>query len=821
MALDRYTDQARDAFQLAYAAMVRLGHSYLDAEHILLGLLEQHESTARDVLSDLNADVDDLRQKVESALKGSQPAAASSGNQMQVYMTARVGQLSVLAASEADRNGDAYVSTEHILLALTRDNYGPAGRILRGAGITPERTEQAVRRVRGDQKITEPNARAKGKTLEKYTTDLTALAESGRLDPVIGRETEIRRVMQILSRRTKNNPVLIGEPGVGKTAIVEGLANAIAHEEVPEPLQGKRVLALDMGSLIAGSKFRGEFEERLRGLVDDVRENEGRIILFIDELHTIVGAGAAEGSMDASNMLKPALARGELQAIGATTLDEYRNHIEKDAALERRFAPVYVDEPSPEEALEILRGVRSRYEDHHDLRIGDEALEAAVSLSTRYIQDRHLPDKAIDLMDEAASKVRIENFDVPAPLKEKKRSIDQLNARIEAAVAEQDYEQAARAKAELVGLQAEYDREYEQFTSEHPVAETVGVEDVAEVVSQWTGIPVKTLVQAESAKLAEMESALHRRVVGQDRAVEAVSDAIRRSRVGLSDPRRPIGSFIFLGPTGVGKTELARALAEFLFDDRDAMVRIDMSEYGERHTVSRLIGSPPGYVGHDEGGQLTEMVRRRPYQVILFDEIEKAHPEVFNVLLQILDDGRLTDGQGRTVDFKNTVIILTSNVGTGWLEQAGPLGFTRAVDKRAEERKLEDRVQRALRETFRPEFLNRIDEIIIFHPLTHEQVLQIVDLMISELSERLAERSITLQVTPAAKEWLVKEGFDPTFGARPLRRTIQRHVENTLSRKILRGEVRDGDTIVVDAAEDGLSFTPLERVAIAAETHSA
>jgi ATP-dependent Clp protease ATP-binding subunit ClpC len=663
--------------------------------------------------------------------------------------------------------------------------------------------------VRGDGKITDASGGATGDALEKYTVDLTELAHNGKLDPIIGRQTETRRVMQVLSRRTKNNPVLIGEPGVGKTAVVEGLAQAIAAGDVPDTLRDKRVLALDLGAMLAGSKFRGEFEERLRSVVDGIRASEGQIILFIDELHTIVGAGAAEGAMDASNMLKPALARGELQAVGATTLDEYRKHIEKDAALERRFAPVYVDEPRPEDALLILQGIRQRYEEHHRLRIMDDALEAAVRLSDRYLKDRRLPDKAIDLMDEAASKVRLDGFDLPDALKAKGRAVGRLQSEIDDAVAQQDYERAARVKADLVALQAEYDRELDQVRAEHPVSEAVGAEEVAAVLAQWTGIPVRSMLQSETVKLADMEAELHRKVIGQERAIEAVSDAIRRSRVGLSDPRRPIGSFIFLGPTGVGKTETARALAEFLFDDRDALVRVDMSEYGERHAVSRLIGSPPGYVGHDEGGQLTEAVRRRPYQVVLFDEVEKAHPEVFNALLQVLDDGRLTDGQGRTVDFRNTVIIMTSNLGTGWIREYRPLGFVAGNRANEEERRMEETVQRALRETFRPEFLNRIDEVIIFHQLTREQILVIVDLMVEELRKRLSERRVALQLTPAAKEWLAEEGYDPSFGARPLRRTIQRNIENPVSRKLLRGEVAEGDTLVVDADVGELTFTAL------------
>ncbi len=807
--MNRFTDQAQDAFQRAHEAMQRFGHTYLDTEHILLGILEQHDGTATKMLAHLDADVEALRKQVEKALEGSQPQGATPANQVSVYVTPRVRALGNSAAREADNNGDEYISTEHILLALAKSRDSATGRILSSAGLTPERVQAALEQVRGSEKITDRSAKLSGEALEKYTIDLTELAAQGELDPTIGRQTETRRVIQVLARRTKNNPVLIGEPGVGKTAVVEGLAQAIAADDVPEPLRDKRVLSLDLGAMLAGSKFRGEFEERLRSVVDTVREHKGQVILFIDELHTIVGAGAAEGSMDASNMLKPALARGELQAIGATTLDEYRKHIEKDAALERRFAPVYVDEPSTDDTIQILQGLRERYEQHHDLHITEEALEAAVSLSDRYLKERRLPDKAIDLMDEAASKVRIDRFDLPQDLRAMSKRTQELQAQIDEAVGQQDYERAARVKADLVAVQTQYDAEYARVRSEHPVSEVVSAEDVAEVLAQWTGIPVRSMLQSESTKLAHMEDDLHKLVVGQERAVEAVSDAIRRSRVGLSDPRRPIGSFIFLGPTGVGKTELARALAQFLFDDRDALVRVDMSEYGERHSVSRLIGSPPGYVGHDEGGQLTESVRRRPYQVILFDEIEKAHPEVFNVMLQILDDGRLTDGQGRTVDFKNTVIILTSNAGTGWINQYRPLGFVANKQQRDEERQIEETVQRALRETFRPEFLNRIDEVIIFHQLTREQILQIVDLMLAELDGRLRERQLTLQLTPAAKEWLADEGYDATFGARPLRRTIQRHIENRVSRMLLRGEVQEGDTLVVDAIEGELAFTAL------------
>ncbi len=807
--MNRFTDQAQDAFQRAHEAMHRFGHAYLDSEHILLGLLDQPESTAQQILGTLDADAAALKRQVETALQGSQERGNVRANQVTVYVTPRVRQLGSSAAGAADQNGDEYISTEHILLALVRANDGPAGRILSSAGLSAERVERALGQVRGDEKITDPHATVQGDTLTKYTIDLTALAREGKLDPIVGRQMETRRVMQVLSRRTKNNPVLIGEPGVGKTAVVEGLAQAVASGDVPEPLREKRVLSLDLGAMLAGSKFRGEFEERLKSLIEEIRENADGVILFIDELHTIVGAGAGEGAMDASNMLKPALARGELHVVGATTLDEYRKHIEKDAALERRFAPVYVDEPSTDDTLLILQGLRERYEQHHGLQITDQALEAAVSLSDRYLTERNLPDKAIDLMDEAASKVRMDKFDLPASLKETGRRIQELNAQIEDAVSQQDYERAARIKADAVASQSEYDAEYERLRAEHPVSDAVTAEDIGEVLAQWTGIPVRSMLQSETAKLAVMEQDLHKSVIGQERAVEAVSDAIRRSRVGLADPRRPIGSFIFLGPTGVGKTELAKALAGFLFDDRDAMVRIDMSEYGERHTVSRLIGSPPGYVGHEEGGQLTEAVRRRPYQVILFDEIEKAHPEVFNVMLQILDDGRLTDSQGRTVDFKNTVIIMTSNAGTGYLREYRPLGFVAPGKQQEQERQLEDSVQHALRESFRPEFLNRIDEVIVFHQLTREQILSIVDLMLAELHTRLAAHELTLQLTPAAKAWLADQGWDPSFGARPLRRTIQRTIENKISKMLLTGEVKDGETLVVDASADGPTFASL------------
>jgi ATP-dependent Clp protease ATP-binding subunit ClpC len=632
------------------------------------------------------------------------------------------------------------------------------------------------------------------------------MAKSGKLDPVIGRDQEILRVIQILSRRTKNNPVLIGEAGVGKTAIVEGLAQKIATNDVPEILTGKRVISLDLGAMIAGSRFRGEFEERLKAAIEEVQRSEGDIILFIDELHTVVGAGAAQGAMDASNMLKPALARGELQCIGATTLDEYRKHIEKDAALERRFAPVYVDEPSVEETIQMLHGLRDRYEAHHKVTISDAALVAAAKLSQRYVTERSLPDKAIDLMDEAAAKLRVALYSLPPELKSLKAEIDRLTAEEEQAGLARDYEHAAQKKAERLRIETEFSEKRVVWESEHQLDEVVDENDIAEVVSQWTGIPLNTMLETESEKLLHMEDRLHDRIIGQDDAVHAIADAIRRSRAGLKNPKRPIGSFIFLGSSGVGKTELAKALAEYMFDDEDALVRVDMSEYREQHTVSRLFGAPPGYVGYEEGGQLTEAVRRRPYRVVLFDEIEKAHPDVWNALLQILDDGRLTDGQGRVVDFRNTVLIMTSNLGTEFVKKSGSLGFLRRGQDEAEDDN-RDKIERALKATFRPEFLNRVDEIITFKPLSIADVERIVDLQMKEIQSRLSEYGLTVQLTEPARAWLAREGFDPAFGARPLRRALQKHVESPLSVQMLRGEFKSGDIVTVDWQEGhGLLF---------------
>jgi ATP-dependent Clp protease ATP-binding subunit ClpC len=628
------------------------------------------------------------------------------------------------------------------------------------------------------------------------------MAREGKLDPVIGRDKEILRVMQILSRRTKNNPVLIGEAGVGKTAIVEGLAQKIAANDVPEILMGKRVVALDLGAMIAGSRFRGEFEERLKACIEEIQRSEGEIILFIDELHTVIGAGAAQGAMDASNMLKPALARGELQCVGATTLDEFHKHIEKDAALERRFAPVYVEEPSVDDTISMLRGLRDRYEAHHKVRFSDEALVAAARLSARYVTDRHLPDKAIDLIDEAAAKLRVALFSLPGELKSLKTEIDRLSAEEEQAGVERDYERAAKKKAERLRIETEFNEKRDSWEAEHQLDEVVDVNDIAEVIAQWTGIPLNQMMETESEKLLHMEASLHERIIGQDEALGAISDAIRRARSGMKDPRRPIGSFIFIGPSGVGKTELARALANFMFGDEEALVRIDMSEYREQHTVSRLFGAPPGYVGYEEGGQLTEAVRRRPYRVILFDEIEKAHPEVWNALLQILDDGRLTDGQGRVVDFRNTVLIMTSNLGTEFVRKGGTLGFLQRTDS-DEERQAHDKIEQALKSTFRPEFLNRIDEVIMFSPLTLDQMRFIVDIQMKEIQGRLAENGLHVVLTEAAREWLANAGYDPNFGARPLRRALQKHVESPLSIRLLSGDFKTGETVWVDVDEKG------------------
>jgi ATP-dependent Clp protease ATP-binding subunit ClpC len=799
MRFDRFTERAQEAAQRAAEIIQRYGHNQIDTEHILLALIEQPQGVISQLLEMLKVDANALAERLDYILRTSPKASIFGGGAGQIFITPRVKRIIDLANEEANRMKDEYISTEHLFLAILSERNTPAARLLEGAGINRERVNDSIQQMRGGQRVSDPQAETRYRTLEKYSRDLTQQAREGKLDPVIGRDNEILRVMQILSRRTKNNPVLIGEAGVGKTAIVEGLARKIAGNDVPEILAGKRVLSLDLSGMIAGSRFRGEFEERLKAAIEEVQRSEGEIILFIDELHTVVGAGAAQGAMDASNMLKPALARGELQCVGATTLDEYQKYIEKDAALERRFAPVFVEEPSIDDTIQMLTGLRDRYEAHHKVEISDAALVAAARLSSQYVPDRRLPDKAIDLIDEAAAKLRVSLYSMPAELKQIKVEIDRLQAEEEQAGLERDYERAANKKAERLRLETDFSSRRDQWESDHQLDGKVDEDDIAQVIAQWTGIPVSQMMESEAAKLLRMEERLHERIIGQEEAITVISDAIRRSRSGLKDPRRPIGSFIFIGPSGVGKTELAKALAEFLFGDEDALVRLDMSEYREQHTASRLFGAPPGYVGYEEGGQLTEAVRRRPYRVILFDEIEKAHPEVWNALLQILDDGRLTDGQGRLVDFRNSVLIMTSNLGTEFVRRSGTLGFLQ--ESSAEDRQIHDKIEKALKSTFRPEFLNRIDEIIMFSPLSIEQVNQIVGLQMAEIQQRLQEHGLSVELTITAQEWLAQVGFDQNFGARPLRRALQKYVESPLSISLLSGEFHSGDHVVVDYDE--------------------
>jgi ATP-dependent Clp protease ATP-binding subunit ClpB len=858
MRLDKLTTKSQEALQQAQGLAEKRNHQAIDVEHLLFALMGQKEGVVLALLQKLGMLLTTVTERLQRALDRLPQVTGAAG---QTYISPRLKKVIESAESEAEALKDEYVSTEHLLLAITQDN-GEAGKILKDLGASRDKILNGLVGIRGSQRITDPNPEEKYQALEKYGRDLTDLARKGKLDPVIGRDDEIRRVIQVLSRRTKNNPVLIGEPGVGKTAIVEGLALRIVNGDVPEGLKEKRLVALDLGAMVAGAKFRGEFEDRLKAVLKEVTEASGQIILFIDELHTLVGAGAAEGAMDASNMLKPALARGELRCVGATTLDEYRKRVEKDPALERRFQQVYVKEPSVEDTIAILRGLKERYEVHHGVRITDGAIIGAATLSHRYISDRFLPDKAIDLIDEAASRLRIEIDSMPIEIDEVERKILQLEIERQALKREEDKasrERLAQLEREIQnlketsgGLKAHWQNEKESIQrirslkekleatkvdeqkaqregdlnraaelrygtltqlqkeleeanqklaelqkNQKMLKEEVDAEDVAEVVAKWTGIPVSKMLEGEVQKLLKMEDRLRVRVIGQENAIHAVANAVRRARAGLQDENRPIGSFIFLGPTGVGKTELCRALAEFLFDDEQAMVRLDMSEFMEKHSVSRLIGAPPGYVGYEEGGYLTEAVRRRPYSVVLFDEIEKAHPDVFNALLQILEDGRMTDGQGRTVDFKNTVIIMTSNLGSQYIQELG------AKDRKEMERL----VTSALRESFKPEFLNRIDETIIFNNLGRDQIAAIVDIQLKRLRKNLASRKITLELTDAAKALIAEKGYDPAYGARPLKRTIQRLIQDPLAVKILGGEFKEGDPIKVDAAGDELSFS--------------
>ncbi len=814
MMFERFTERARKVVYLAQQEAARLGHNVVGTEHLLLGLAVEGEGVAAKALEVIDINLDRIRQEVEKIIGSGEPNPFG-----EIPFTPRAKRVLELAVDEGRQMGHNYVGTEHILLGLIREGEGVAAQVLKNLGADLEKVRKQVITLLGGgaNAFSEQSNPGKGtnrtQTLNQFGRDLTDLAKIGKLDPVIGRENEIERVIQVLSRRTKNNPVLIGEPGVGKTAIAEGLAQKIINGDVPETLRNKRVVTLDLGAMVAGSKYRGEFEERLKKVMEEIR-NSGDVILFIDELHTLIGAGAAEGAIDAANILKPALARGEMQCIGATTLDEYRKHVEKDAALERRFQPITVGEPTIEETTLILKGLRDRYEAHHRVKITDEAIEAAVQLSNRYITDRFLPDKAIDLIDEAASRVRLRTTITPPDLKELETQVNKLQQEKEAAIKNEEFEKAAKLRDEEQKIRQKLDDLGNDWKNERGKLEpNVGEEEIAYVVSSWTGIPVTKLQQEETERLLKLEEGLHQRVIGQNEAVEAVSRAVRRARAGLKDPKRPIGSFIFLGPTGVGKTELAKALAESIFGDENAMIRIDMSEYMERHTVSRLVGAPPGYVGYDEGGQLTERVRRKPYAVVLLDEIEKAHPEVFNILLQVLEDGRLTDAHGRTVDFKNTVVIMTSNVGANLIERSTGIGFQAGTDEESDNdyQKMKNKVLEELKRTFRPEFLNRIDEVIVFHALNREEIKSIVDLMVKPVAQQLMERGIQLELSDEAKELLAKDGFDPSFGARPLRRSVQRFIENPLSEELLKGVFEPGIAIKALVKDGQIIFEPVEK----------
>lgn len=808
----RFTEKAQHVIYYAQEEARAMNYPAVGTEHLLLGILREGESVAARALIGMGVDLEKVR---EIVLRTLAPGKEPVGNE--ITITPRVKKVLALAQDEAVRWGVNYIGTEHLLLGILREGEGVASQVLDELDVEPEKVRKQVIALLGGNGTMETNVSggAKGTgsknrpTLEEFGRNLNELVRQGKIDPVIGRETEIERVIQVLCRRTKNNPALLGEPGVGKTAIAEGLAQRIISGNVPELLKEKEVFTLDMGSLVAGAKYRGDFEERLKKIMDEVKADHN-IILFIDEMHTLIGAGSAEGSLDAANILKPELARGDIQCIGATTLDEYRKHIEKDAALERRFQPITVNEPTQEDAIAILKGIRDKYEAHHNVEISDAAIEAAVKLSSRYITDRFLPDKAIDLIDEAASRVRLQTYTAPPDVKALEDEIERLGKEKEAAVMAQEYEKAAQYRDQEKQKREELNKLTEDWKNQTTTeTRVVTEEEIASIVSNWTGVPVTKLREEDTQRLLRMEEILHQRVIGQDEAVKAVSRAVRRAQSGLKNPKRPIGSFLFLGPTGVGKTELARALAEVLFDNEDAIVRIDMSEYMEKHSVSRLVGAPPGYVGHDEGGQLTEAVRRKPYSIVLLDEIEKAHPDVFNILLQVLDDGRLTDSQGRTVDFKNTVIIMTSNVGASNVKTTGTMGFAADTSKAEEQAaydKMKARVMDALKATFRPEFLNRVDETIVFHALEKEHILSIVDLMMKDLHKRLQEQEISMEVTPEAKEKLVEEGYDPAYGARPLRRTIQRLVEDPLAEDLLQGRYKAGDTVKVDVTKDGISL---------------
>lgn len=809
MMFGRFTERAQKVLALAQEEAVRLGHNNIGTEHILLGLIKEGEGIAAKALIALELSLEQIQQEVENLIGKGQEQPNK------IAYTPRAKKVIELSMDEARKLGHTYVGTEHILLGLIREGEGVAARVLNNLGVSLNNARQQVLQLLGNSETVSASrgdnpSNAKTPTLDSLARDLTAAARDENLDPVIGRSKEIERVIQVLSRRTKNNPVLIGEPGVGKTAIAEGLAQRIINNEIPETLRDKRVMTLDMGSVVAGTKYRGEFEDRLKKVMDEIRQ-AGNIILFIDELHTLIGAGGAEGAIDASNILKPPLSRGELQCIGATTLDEFRKYIEKDAALERRFQPIMVDPPSTEEAVQILHGLRDRYEAHHRVKITDEAIEEAVKLSDRYITDRFLPDKAIDLIDEAGSKVRLKSYTAPPNLKELEIRLENARKEKDAAVQSQEFEKAASLRDKEQTIREELEQTKKEWKEKQGRTDSeVTPEDIAQVVASWTGIPVSKLAEEETERLLKMEQILHERIIGQKEAVVSVSKALRRAFAGLKDPKRPMGSFIFLGPTGVGKTELARALAEAMFGDENAVIRIDMSEYMERHSTSRLVGAPPGYVGYEEGGQLTERVRRKPYSVVLLDEIEKAHPEVFNVLLQVLEDGHLTDSKGRKVDFRNTLIIMTSNVGAEVIKKNSTLGFTVTHDAASNYEAMKTKVLDELKKSFRPEFLNRLDESIVFHSLEKEHIAEIVTLMADDLRKRLKEQGVDFELTEAGKDFLAEKGFDPAYGARPLRRAIQKYIEDRLSEELLQGNISKGDALIIDAGEDDLAVTVKE-----------